>query len=125
MWAVIMAENTFQLEPKEDERFLPGAVRRVIQEVFQEKLDNSTYDHVSAQTTAADVCSLIRQRMKSQLKIPRFKFAVQVVLAENKGQGLRVCSKALWDDQFDNYATYTYTINNLIAVAMVFGCYFE
>lgn len=120
-----MAENTYQLEPKEDERFLPGAVRRVIQDVFREKLENSTYEPLSAQATAAEVCGLIRQRMKAQLRIPRFKFAVQVVLAENKGQGLRVCSKALWDDQFDNYSTYTYTINNLIAVAMVFGCYFE
>jgi hypothetical protein len=120
-----MAENTFQLEPKEDERFLPGAVRRIVQDVIQEKLENSTYEHISAQSTAVEVCGLIRQRIKSQLKIPRFKFAVQVVLAENKGQGLRVCSKALWDDQYDNYSTYTYTINNLIAVAMVFGCYFE
>lgn len=117
-----MAEYTYQLEPKEDERFMPGAVRRVVQEVFQEKLDGSSYNPAIAQTTAVEVCSIIRQRIR---KIPRYKFAVQVVLAENKGQGLRVCSKALWDDQFDNYSTYTYTINNLIAIAMVFGCYFE
>ena len=39
----------------------------------------------------------------------RYKLAIQVLVGENKGQGLRVTSKCLWDPQFDNSASYTYT----------------
>ena len=47
--------------------------------------------------------------------MPRYKLVVQVVIGEIKGQGLRVMSKCLWDDQFDNYATYTYKdVRNVI-----------
>jgi len=38
----------------------------------------------------------------------RYKLAVQVIVGENKGQGVRVTSKCLWDPTIDNSATYTY-----------------
>jgi len=38
----------------------------------------------------------------------RYKLAVQVIVGENKGQGVRVTSKSLWDPTVDNSATYTY-----------------
>ena len=39
----------------------------------------------------------------------RYKIAVQVIVGENKGQGLRVTSKCLWDPTVDNSASYTFT----------------
>ena len=33
----------------------------------------------------------------SEVKIPRYKIGVQIVLGEIKGQGLRIASKCLWD----------------------------
>lgn len=38
----------------------------------------------------------------------RYKIAVQVVVGENKGQGVRVTSKCLWDANIDNHASYTF-----------------
>lgn len=41
-----MAEggNTYQLEPKEDERFYPSRAKAIIEAVFNEKLKGNTYD---------------------------------------------------------------------------------
>ena len=61
----------------------------------------------------------------AELKMPRYKLGVQVVLGELKSQGLRVASKSLWDPKFDNYATYTFANENLFCTGMVFGIYFE
>ena len=41
--------------------------------------------------------------------MPRYKLGFQVMLGENKGQGIRIASKSLWDKNFDNYASYTLT----------------
>lgn len=47
-----MAEgNTFQLEPKEDERFYPSKAKVIIEAVFNEQLKGTAYDS----SKAADV----------------------------------------------------------------------
>jgi hypothetical protein len=42
---------------------------------------------------------------------------VHVVVAENKGQGIRVASRALWDPSTDVLASETYQTDNVVAVA--------
>ena len=42
------------------------------------------------------------------LTIPSYKIIVQTVIGEITGQGVRVASKCLWDDQNDNWASFTY-----------------
>lgn len=42
-----------------------------------------------------------------------------------KGQGLRVASKCLWDPNFDNWASYTFTNESIHCTAIVFGVYME
>jgi hypothetical protein len=38
----------------------------------------------------------------------RYKLIVQVVLGENRQQGVRVMSRCLWDPDTDNYASYSF-----------------
>ena len=69
-----------------------------------------------------------REQIKAKVKelnIPRYKVVVQVTLGENKGQGVRVASRCLWDHKTDNYATLTYKNERYFACAVVFGCYTE
>lgn len=44
-----------------------------------------------------------------EVKMPRYKLAVQVVIGELKGQGIRVASKCLWDPAYDDWASYNFT----------------
>jgi Tctex-1 family. len=50
-----------------------------------------------------------------EVRLDRYKLAIQVVMGEIKGQGLRITSKCLWDPNFDNWASYTFSnvINDL------------
>ena len=60
-----------------------------------------------------------------KLNIPAYKLAVQSVIGEMNGQGIRVCSKSLWDSQNDNFTTYEYKNEKIFCAIMVFGYYFE
>ncbi len=43
------------------------------------------------------------------MSTPRYKLFVQVVIAEAKGQGIRVASRMLWDPSSDVMASESYT----------------
>lgn len=53
----------------------------------------------------------------------RYKLVVQVVLGEIKGQGLKIASKCLWDPNFDNWASYTFTNVIIVIEAELTGVY--
>lgn len=55
----------------------------------------------------------------------KYKVIVQVVIGENVGQSLRVASKSWWCQETDSVASYAFHNDTIVAVAMVFGCYFE
>lgn len=50
---------------------------------------------------------------------------MQVFYGEMKGQGLRIGSKCLWDPNFDNWASYTFTNESIHCTGIVFGVYTE
>ena len=49
------------------------------------------------------------ERSKSELQLPRYKFVVQVVIIEQKGQGVKMGCRSFWDTETDNYAEVTYS----------------
>ncbi|CAD8072370.1 unnamed protein product [Paramecium sonneborni] len=117
--------NTFVVEPKDEEKFYPAKVRKVIQEIMDEKLKNETYDANNTPNLAEELVKRIRSKVRETIKMPRFKIAVQVVIGEIKGQGCKVTSKNLWDPTWDNYASYAFQNDTIYGVAIVFGVYYE
>jgi hypothetical protein len=47
--------------------------------------------------------------LRAAVSTPRYKLFVQVVIAEAKGQGIRVASRMLWDPSSDVMASESYT----------------
>ena len=117
-------ENTYRLEPKETDRFYPSKVRDCIDAIVTHHLKDKEYDHPQAKNWAEKIADEIKATVKA-LSIPNYKIVVQTVIGEVKGQGVRVASKCLWDDQNDNYASFTYTNNSLFCTGIVFGIYYE
>ena len=117
-------ENTYRLEPKETDRFYPSKVRSEIERIIKGHLMDKEYDHVQAKTMAEKLADEIKSTIKQQ-NIPNYKIVVQTVIGENKGQGVKVASKCLWDDLNDNYASFTYTNTSLFCTGIVFGIYYE
>ena len=109
-------------------KFYPSKVKKELRRILEEKLKDEVYDHNTAPILTEELTRSIRERIKNGIddyKMPRFKFVVQVVFGELKGQGVRVASKCLWNLQFDNSASYTYNKNGFYCTAMVFGFYTE
>jgi Tctex-1 family len=57
------------------------------------------------------------------LELPRYKYVVQVVVGENKGEGARVSTRCMWDPATDALATESFTNDSLFAVATAYGVY--
>mmetsp|Transcript_24265 Transcript_24265/g.76294 ORF Transcript_24265/g.76294 Transcript_24265/m.76294 type:complete len:128 (-) Transcript_24265:157-540(-) len=117
-------ENTYIMQPKDEEKFLPSKVTETIERVMNEYFKDKEYTAEDAKIWTLDVSNDIKSAVK-ELNIPRYKIIVQVVIGEQASQGIRVASKFLWDVTSDNWASYTYQNQSLFAVGMVFGCYYE
>ena len=101
--------NTFRLQPKESDRFYPSKVKKIVMDIIKGRLEGQNYDHAQAKGWAEKIAEEIKNRVRESLSIPSYKIVVQTVIGQVKGQGVRVASKCLWDDQNDNYASFTYT----------------
>jgi tctex1 domain-containing protein 2 len=100
-------------------------VDSIVKSIFEERLKNEQFDPHNSQNIVEELTKLIRYRVKTELNIPRYKLAIQVVLGSMEGQAVKVASKCLWDPKFDNYASVSYKNESLYCVGMVFGCYHE
>ena len=49
---------------------------------------------------------------------------VQVLIGEQKGEGVRMSTRCLWDAEADNYASHTFLNDSLFCVAVVYGIYY-
>lgn len=115
------AANDYQIRPKQREKFKAAEAREVIRAVLKEKLE--------VVAPEADLTILSRQiadRVKYQLKElgkGRYKYIVQVVLGQQKGQGIQAGTRCFWDFETDAVAYEQYTTDNLFCLVTVYGIY--
>merc|ERR1711892_1411926 len=74
-------------------------------------------------TWTKEIADEIKSRLKSELELPRYKFVVQVVIGEQRGEGVRMGCRCFWDPDTDAYAEDTYRNDSLFCVAAAFGSY--
>ena len=48
---------------------------------------------------------------------------VQVIIGENKGQGIKIASKQFWDENNDSMSVHHYVNDSLYAVSIAYGVY--
>merc|ERR1712072_450706 len=121
----VQFEHTYQLAPKDSEKFDPAKVKECISEGFQKKFgEGFEYNADDAADMGTDVCTEIQDRVK-ELGYKRYKLITQVTLGEIKGQTLRIGSRCLWDLGTDNCASEVLQNNKSFCCAMVFGLYYE
>lgn len=121
---VVRLENTYQLEPNEDNVFIPKKAENIIRETFDSRLQHVKYDSVRSKILAKDLATIVNTKIKD-LEIPRYKTVSSVTIIENKGQGLKIATRCIWNTDTDNYATYTYTNQSLIAIGHVHAVYYD
>ena len=117
-------ENTYQLEPDAHSKFSPARVEAILKDVLESRLKNISYDPEQCRRVATDLVTVIKSRTKT-CGFRRYKLVCNVLIMENKGQGTHVASRGLFNTDTDSFAAYTYRNATLIAVAHVYGLYFE
>lgn len=113
---------TYFMQPTEEEKFYPSAVREICERVLLDELGCKDYFEDNAKEWIINIGNAIKSEVKS-LNIPRYKVIVQVTIGQMKDQGVSVASRCLWDITFDNYTAVNFTNASLWANVMVFGVY--
>ncbi len=112
------------MKPRPGTKFMKRDVERKIEEVLKAKVGDKRYVHEDTLPLTKDLCAEV-QNAVTNMGYERYKFVVQVTIAEAAAQGLRISSRCLWDPEVDNYAEYTYSNEFQHVTALVFGLYWE
>lgn len=117
-------ENTYRTEPEDGKVFMPTRVENMMKETLERKLRTVKYTPDGCRIIATELTADIKSKVKA-MEFPRYKIVCNVIITENKRQGLEIASRCVWNKDTDNFASYTYRNPTLIAVANVYGVYFE
>lgn len=122
----VKLENTYRMQPKEEERFLYWRLRPVMQETLEDSLGNYAYSSVTAGQKACEMAQVIRDRVKDAGFL-RYKLVVQVQLLPRRSDlSITVGSRAVWSIECgDTSVDVQYSTKNVRALATVYAFYFE
>jgi len=68
------------------------------------------------------MCMLILS-LSIGLNLPRYKYMVQVVIGEQRGEGVRMGCRMFWDRDTDTYASETYLNDNIFCAVAAYAIY--
>lgn len=114
--------NTYRMEPLS--RFSEPKVKEIIEDVLDQNLQGHTYEAGFCKEMSKKLSEVIKQRVKF-LGFSRYKFICIVYMGQVNNQGMRIGSRCLWDQKFDNVAEGYFRNGDLFAIGTVFGLYCE
>merc|ERR1719157_105675 len=110
------------LRPSYKDKVSVNKIKEIIKETLQSQLTGLTYQSEHTSNWTKQIADEIRDKLKA-LNKQRYKFMVQVVIGEQRGEGVRMGCRCFWDQDTDNYAEDTYRNDSLFCVAAAFGAY--
>ncbi|KFM63753.1 Tctex1 domain-containing protein 2, partial [Stegodyphus mimosarum] len=93
--------NTYIIRPCYYVKFNAGTVREILKSILIEEFGNKRYSSIDVPAKARSLSEVIVNKMK-ELPYERYKYAVQVVIGEQRGQGFKMTSSCFWDADTDN-----------------------
>ncbi|XP_029922637.1 dynein light chain Tctex-type protein 2B [Myripristis murdjan] len=115
--------DTYLIRPNHQHRFKPAIVKDCIHEILREQLSGQHYDPADLPDLSRTLADCIKDKVKD-VGFDRYKLVVQVVIGEQRGEGVKMCSRCFWDADTDSYAGDVFVNDSLFCVAAVFGCYY-
>eukprot|EP00116_Pleurobrachia_bachei_P000671 sb/3460933/ len=105
----IVYENTFQLSPKDSQKFPTKKAEDIIKNTFLTHLLDSKYSSDNCKNLTAQITETVKTQVKAELgSNNRYKVVVLVIIGSNQGQGARVASRCLWYPQYDRHVVIEY-----------------
>ncbi|KAF2360044.1 Tctex-1 [Trinorchestia longiramus] len=93
--------QNFQIRPPAKEKLRASMVKEVIHTVLVDQLSQYRYDGETADETVNTLAETIRTKLSDELSVERYKLVVHVVLGEQRGGGVKVGARCLWDTDSD------------------------
>jgi len=115
--------NTYIIRPNYQHKFRAADVKEVIHQVLAEHLQEKSYKGEECTDWCKEISNQIKEKLK-EMGYERYKFIVQVVIGEQKGEGVKMACRCFWDSDTDNYAQDIYMNDTLFCVAACFGVFF-
>lgn len=78
-------------------RFPVHAVKEIIRGVLSSKLRDQEYHMEYTAKWSREIADSVRNKLK-ELQVPRYKYMVQVLIGEKKGQGVRYVLRGICND---------------------------
>uniref|UniRef100_A0A3P8WIM8 Dynein light chain Tctex-type 2B n=1 Tax=Cynoglossus semilaevis TaxID=244447 RepID=A0A3P8WIM8_CYNSE len=95
--------DSYLIRPNYQHKFKPAVVKECIREIVRERLSGVQYDPEQVSELSRSLADCIKDKVKSA-GFDRYKLVVQVVIGEQRGQGVKMSSRCFWDADTDNYA---------------------
>ncbi|KAI6053349.1 TCTEX1D2 [Marmota monax] len=111
------AENTYILRPIFQQRFRPSVVKDCIHTVLKEELANAEYIPEEMPQLTKHLSENIKDKLK-EMGFDRYKMVVQVVIGEQRGEGVFMAARCFWDADTDNY-TYDVFMNFILCCSSI------
>lgn len=116
-------ENTYILRPIFQQRFRPSVVKDCIHTVLKEELASAEYSPDEMPQLTKRLSEMIKDKLK-ELGYDRYKMVVQVVIGEQRGEGVFMAARCFWDADTDNYTHDVFMNDSLFCVVAAFGCFY-
>ncbi|XP_034241130.1 tctex1 domain-containing protein 2-like [Thrips palmi] len=116
------SQQSFQIRPHLVAKFRPQVVKELVQNILSEQLSGKVYADEDMSALTKDIALTVRQRVAA-MKFDRYKILVQVVLGEQRGAGVKMGARCMWDSDADNYASAEYENDTLFCVVTVFAVF--
>ena len=103
--------------------FMNLVAQEIIHGCLNEQLGGKVYDASKVSQWSKAIADNVKSQVKT-LGYDRYKIVVEVVIGEQRGEGVRMGSRCLWDSDTDNYASDVYMNDSLFCCTAVFGLYY-
>ena len=101
-----------------------AAIRKMMYGVLEDKFRDTRYNpNLIGFLTKRTTDALLEGMKKFMLN--RYKIVCTVSIIQNTGQSVRLASRFLWNDKFDNWVGAVYKDADLVAEAAVYMLYYE
>lgn len=117
------SENTYILRPVFQQRFRPSVVKDCIHAVLKEELATAEYSPEETPLLTKRLSETIKDKLKA-MGFDRYKMVVQVVIGEQRGEGVFMAARCFWDADTDNYIHDVFMNDSLFCVVAAFGCFY-
>ncbi|XP_046892902.1 dynein light chain Tctex-type protein 2B [Hypomesus transpacificus] len=117
------AGNTYLIRPNYQHKFKPAVVKECIRDILKEQLSGVDYDPEEVPLTSRNLADRIKDKLK-KMGFDRYKLVVQVVIGEQRGEGVKMAARCFWDADTDNCAQDIFMNDSLFCVAAAFGSYY-